>query len=64
MEIIKNNYQPKEYIKNCPKCNSTLKFTDDDIQHDRDGNYIVCPCCGHFINTNIWEDHIWDEDMK
>jgi transcription elongation factor Elf1 len=64
MEIIKNNYQPKEYIKNCPKCNSTLKFTDNDIHHDRDGNYIVCLCCGRFIDTSIWEDHIWDEDMK
>ena len=52
MKIIKNNYIEKDStIVICPECKSRLEIMPDDVQTDRDGNYIICPCCHKYIDT-------------
>lgn len=54
MRIIKEGKNPLiEYKMECPKCGCEAMYTSEDINYDqRDGNYVVCPCCGAFINHN------------
>lgn len=53
MKIIKNNYKETTFKVKCPRCKSKLKVSESDIQMDRDGRYIICPCCGKFIDENL-----------
>ena len=54
MKIIKQgNLTKQEYKMTCWKCGCEALYTSDDIHHDqRDGDYVVCPCCGSFVNHN------------
>lgn len=55
MEIIKKGNKPLEESKTCTchKCGTELKYTKTDVQHDRDGSYIVCPVCTTFITSKL-----------
>ena len=37
----------------CPKCQTLAEFYKDDIQYDRDGNYVVCPLCSKFLDETL-----------
>lgn len=38
----------------CRKCDSVIEFTRSDIRGDhRDGDYVKCPVCSEFINSNV-----------
>jgi DNA-directed RNA polymerase subunit RPC12/RpoP len=54
MRVIKQGIAPKdiEQEKTCIRCQTVIGFTNKDIKRDqRDGDYIVCPTCGTFINA-------------
>ncbi len=52
MKIIKRG-KVKEKIREkvCWKCDSKLEYKPKDVKCDRDGRYIVCPVCKHFIGV-------------
>lgn len=54
MKIIKQgNIGKKEYKMVCWQCDCVAMYTSDDIHYDqRDGAYVICPCCGKFVNHN------------
>lgn len=54
MRIIKEgNIIKKELQIQCKQCGCEFAFEQEDIKIDnRDGNYVVCPYCGKFINTD------------
>ena len=37
------------FEKTCLKCGTKFIYISEAIKHDRDGDYVVCPCCGAFI---------------
>lgn len=41
----------KETKVSCGKCKSKLAYTPSDIQHDREGKFVVCPNCKGFISV-------------
>lgn len=49
MKVIKHPPKQKDQKATCHKCKAELEYTFTDIQSDRDGRYIVCPCCQSFI---------------
>lgn len=50
MRIIREgNKIIKEVVKVCRVCDAQFTYHRDDIQTDRDGQYVVCPCCKSFI---------------
>lgn len=50
MKIIKEgNIKEKERKKSCYKCKTKFVYDNSDVEHDRDGYYVVCPKCGAFI---------------
>jgi len=51
MRIIKlGNTEEKEIPKTCGYCYTEFTYTKSDIQPDwRDGSYVICPVCKHFI---------------
>ncbi len=52
MKILENNYIRKDsIIVICPECKSRLEIESNDVQEDRDGKYIICPCCHKYIDT-------------
>jgi uncharacterized protein with PIN domain len=54
MEIIKRGVKP-EFIPrqvSCYNCKSVLEYVQADIHHDqREGDYVICPVCGKYLNT-------------
>lgn len=54
MRIIKDgNNKPIEYKMVCYNCGCEAIYTKEDIHFDqRDGDYVVCPCCGRWISHN------------
>lgn len=53
IKIIKLGNMPSEIPieKTCLKCKTLFSFQKEDIQNDRDGIYVICPCCGSFISV-------------
>lgn len=51
--INKHKDQNKERIVTCPSCGSVFSMTNNDIEEDRDGKYVICPACLEFINERI-----------
>lgn len=54
MKIIKEGNKNKAvsiYTLRC-NCGCVAEFTAEDIQNDRDGQYIICPTCGSYIDMN------------
>lgn len=53
MKVINEGQKPDEKPRKikCQRCKSTLEFTNNDIQYDRDGSYVVCPVCNQFMST-------------
>lgn len=44
--------EDKPIVDNCNICNTIFEYTKKDINHDQhEGNYVICPCCGKFINA-------------
>ena len=53
MKILKKGVVPSHKQKiNCNNCKSELEFKQDDVRHDRDGSYIVCPVCNKFLGLS------------
>ena len=53
MKIIKEGKTEKqEFRMVCDKCGCEALYTNEDVQRDRDGSYVVCPCCGSFVSHN------------
>lgn len=51
MKILENRYIEKSSkIVICPNCASKLEIEANDIQQDKDGTYIICPCCHKYID--------------
>jgi len=46
----------KQYKHNCKTCGCEFLFQDEDIQPDRDGDYIVCPndSCKAFTSVDSY----------
>lgn len=52
MRIIKEGNLPSNEIeKTCGNCKTVFAYAPADVSSDRDGPYVVCPKCGHFIST-------------
>ena len=53
MKIIKEGKkkEEKEVNTTCYKCEAVLSYSASDIQSDRDGRFVVCPCCNAFIGV-------------
>lgn len=54
MKIIKEgdkNKAVRVYTLTC-HCGCVAEFTAEEIQNDRDGQYIICPTCGSYIDIN------------
>ncbi len=51
MRIIKQGKDPQivEYENGCSKCETVFVYVQKETQADRDGRYVICPCCGTFI---------------
>lgn len=56
MKILEDNYKKIKHptyslhiTAKCPSCYSKLEIDSNDIQEDRDGKYIICPCCHMYI---------------
>jgi len=51
MKITKMGVVPTEFYKMvCNNCGCEAEYTLDEVHHDRDGSYVICPCCGAFIS--------------
>lgn len=53
MEIIKQGQKPEEKktLKTCENCKCEFAYVKSDVKPDqRDGDYVICPCCGKWIN--------------
>lgn len=53
MEIIKKGSVTKQYKMTCAYCGCEALYDSADIHYDRDGAYIICPCCKHFITHKL-----------
>lgn len=53
MKVIKEGeIKQKAKRKTCRKCDTEMEYKSRDIFLDqRDGDYIICPVCGKFINV-------------
>lgn len=53
MKVIKPGSIPSSDIKHtCSYCSCEFLYSKEDIHIDqRDGNYVICPTCGKFINV-------------
>jgi hypothetical protein len=52
MKIIKMGKDPQtnEIQETCHWCKTVFSYEKSDVKPDnRDGDYVVCPCCGRFI---------------
>jgi RNase P subunit RPR2 len=52
MKIIKKGKIKKEFKKTCKNCKTIFVYEKKDVKSDRDGQYVVCPLCKNFIQTN------------
>lgn len=53
MKIIKKGNLESDVKKiTCWKCNSELEYGPNDVETDRDGEYITCPVCNRLIAIN------------
>lgn len=52
--ILRGNKHIKGPVHySCKSCESVIEFTAKDIQSDfKDGNYVICPVCGQFIDAS------------
>lgn len=52
MKIIKQGELPnEEKEKTCYNCKTVFSYTRKDVKPDqRDGDYVICPVCGKWIN--------------
>lgn len=48
----KNKNDLKLYKVTC-QCGCVFTFEPSDIRFDRDGRYVVCPECLHFISAEV-----------
>ena len=52
MKIVKlGKKKSNEIEKICGYCDTTFNYEPSDINYDRDGNYVICPLCSHFIDV-------------
>lgn len=53
MKILKKGIIPSTAKKIiCNNCSSELEFNQNDVKHDRDGSYVVCPVCNKFLGLS------------
>ena len=50
----KNPEMPR-FLFNCKHCGCEFGAQLEDRQSDRDGKYVVCPCCKKFIDWDLGE---------
>ena len=41
------------FLFNCKHCGCEFGAQLEDMHSDRDGNYVVCPCCKKFIDWDF-----------
>ena len=63
MKIIKDNskktiLKDKTYKIICSECKSKLEYTNNDIESDRDGRFIICPICSKLHPIKDYNDKI------
>ncbi len=51
MKIIKLGNVPDkiEIPKTCNSCRTEFTYNRTDVNSDRDGAYVICPCCNKYI---------------
>lgn len=44
----------KRYRVECKQCGAIFTYEQEDINPDqRDGDYVICPCCSQWINATL-----------
>ena len=62
MEIIKQGKVPTIKFKmECSNCGCEAIYTPEEIKHDKDGDYVICPCCKKYISHDL---SIADKDIN
>ena len=49
----KNKIKKRQVKVKCKTCNSVFIYTEDDLESDEDGNYVICPICKTYITSKI-----------
>lgn len=51
MKILsKGKIKKYKYTSECRICDTLFEFDESETKRDRDGDYIICPVCGTFID--------------
>jgi hypothetical protein len=55
MKIIKKgSIKEREEKVKCKTCKTVFTYNRSDVKDDwRDGDYVICPGCGGFINSKL-----------
>ena len=55
MKIIRKGKQKKEEFTFVCGCDCKFLAEESDRKYDRDGDYVICPCCHSWIDWTLHE---------